>query len=356
MSTWVGMGPVIGPGSLDGFAIGVMMSGACFLAVMAPRRARAGRRPRRAPRHADGGARVAVQASQGAQDLQGAPGSPGFPRCPRSPGFPRCPGPGLSTRVCSSPVRSRRRVRAGPLGRDRSRVPSGWRPASREPDRRRLCPAGRRSRPGRARSPEQAPARRVAPRAGVAGRAPGGGTSRDACPRGGVALARRPRSSDGFPDSAFPDSAFPDVRPGQRVPGQCALRSMRRPRPRAPAAGADSPKARLRAADPGHGTAGHAKPAPERPPARCATAGAGATLPDWASRDEAPFPKTASRDAGGRTWNSPTSSSPTARSGRRSGPSLVGFPACGARGRPGQQGEPPDDRPVRQAAASGARG
>ena len=38
MSTWVGMGPVIGPGSLDGFAVGVMMSGAFFLALTAPRR------------------------------------------------------------------------------------------------------------------------------------------------------------------------------------------------------------------------------------------------------------------------------------------------------------------------------
>jgi hypothetical protein len=38
MSTWFGATSVTG--SLDGFAIGVMMSGACFLAITAPRRAR----------------------------------------------------------------------------------------------------------------------------------------------------------------------------------------------------------------------------------------------------------------------------------------------------------------------------
>jgi hypothetical protein len=39
MSTWVGISPVIGAGSLDGFAIGAMMSGTFFLAITAPRRA-----------------------------------------------------------------------------------------------------------------------------------------------------------------------------------------------------------------------------------------------------------------------------------------------------------------------------
>ena len=40
MSTWVGVGSVVGAGSLDGFAIGVMTTGAFFLANTAPRRAR----------------------------------------------------------------------------------------------------------------------------------------------------------------------------------------------------------------------------------------------------------------------------------------------------------------------------
>jgi hypothetical protein len=40
MSAWVSVAPAIGSGSLDGFAIGALMSGACALAITAPRRAR----------------------------------------------------------------------------------------------------------------------------------------------------------------------------------------------------------------------------------------------------------------------------------------------------------------------------
>jgi hypothetical protein len=40
MSTWVSAAPVIGAGSLDGFAIGALMTGACALAITAPRRTR----------------------------------------------------------------------------------------------------------------------------------------------------------------------------------------------------------------------------------------------------------------------------------------------------------------------------
>jgi hypothetical protein len=39
MSAWLGVSPLIGAGSLDGFAIGALASGACFLAIAAPRRA-----------------------------------------------------------------------------------------------------------------------------------------------------------------------------------------------------------------------------------------------------------------------------------------------------------------------------
>src|ERR1700730_5390032 len=45
MSTWVGMAPAIGTSSLDGFAIGALMSGACALAITAPRRAQARQAP-----------------------------------------------------------------------------------------------------------------------------------------------------------------------------------------------------------------------------------------------------------------------------------------------------------------------
>lgn len=40
MSAWASAAPAIGTGSLDGFAIGALMSGACALAITAPRRAR----------------------------------------------------------------------------------------------------------------------------------------------------------------------------------------------------------------------------------------------------------------------------------------------------------------------------
>jgi hypothetical protein len=40
MSTWVGVAPLIGAGSLDGFAIGALASGAFFLAITASRRGR----------------------------------------------------------------------------------------------------------------------------------------------------------------------------------------------------------------------------------------------------------------------------------------------------------------------------
>ena len=52
MSTWAGVAPAIGTGSLDGFAIGALMSGACVLAITAPRRAQA----RHVPRARDGAA------------------------------------------------------------------------------------------------------------------------------------------------------------------------------------------------------------------------------------------------------------------------------------------------------------
>src|SRR5260370_21344484 len=46
MSTWAGVAPAIGTGSLDGFAIGALMSGACVLGITAPRRAQARHVPR----------------------------------------------------------------------------------------------------------------------------------------------------------------------------------------------------------------------------------------------------------------------------------------------------------------------
>jgi hypothetical protein len=56
MSTWVGISPVIGAGSLEGFAVGATVTGAFLLAITAPRRLR--RRPAAAAgtRSAPGGA------------------------------------------------------------------------------------------------------------------------------------------------------------------------------------------------------------------------------------------------------------------------------------------------------------
>jgi hypothetical protein len=53
MSTWVSAAPVIGTGSLDGFAFGALMTGACALATTGPRRAR------RSSAARDGAARAA---------------------------------------------------------------------------------------------------------------------------------------------------------------------------------------------------------------------------------------------------------------------------------------------------------
>jgi hypothetical protein len=65
MSTWVDVAPVIGTGSLDGFAIGALMSGACVLAVTAT----GGARARHAPVARDGGA-LAVTATRRARARQ----------------------------------------------------------------------------------------------------------------------------------------------------------------------------------------------------------------------------------------------------------------------------------------------
>lgn len=53
MSPWVSAAPVIGTGSLDGFAFGALMTGACALAITGPRRAR------RSSAARDGAARAA---------------------------------------------------------------------------------------------------------------------------------------------------------------------------------------------------------------------------------------------------------------------------------------------------------
>jgi len=220
MSTWVGMGPVIGPGSLDGFAIGVMMSGAVFMAVTAQRRTRrrpavaaggsgmltAGprewlsrhpfRRPgARAPRVSE------IPALSGASSACEVSGSRDFDPDAFEPGAFE-PGAFEAGAFGPSPFG------AGPFaaGAERLARPdepgaysdTGWHLTVGDDGR---VAGGHRSRhrlneplPG-AMSPD---------------RTPRGGTSRDSGPRGRAFTGGARRSSGGFPDSAFPDSAFPD--------------------------------------------------------------------------------------------------------------------------------------------------
>jgi hypothetical protein len=63
MSNWIGVLPVIGIGSLEGFALGVLASGACFLALTTswrPRGREAGERYDLSSRPRQDGARVAA--------------------------------------------------------------------------------------------------------------------------------------------------------------------------------------------------------------------------------------------------------------------------------------------------------
>src|SRR5260221_10127417 len=74
MSTWVSAAPVIGTGSLDGFAFGALMTGACALAITGPRRAR------RSSAARDGAARAAERSGwlcEHVMAVQGAGGGPG---------------------------------------------------------------------------------------------------------------------------------------------------------------------------------------------------------------------------------------------------------------------------------------
>src|ERR1700728_4481870 len=98
MSTWVGMGPVIGPGSLDGFAIGVMMSGAVFMAVTAQRRTR--RRP--AVAAGDSGMLTAGPREWLSRHPFKRPAVPKLSRAPRVSEIPRLSGASGACEVSGS--------------------------------------------------------------------------------------------------------------------------------------------------------------------------------------------------------------------------------------------------------------
>ncbi len=308
MSTWVGMGPVIGPGSLDGFAVGVMMSGAVFLTLTAPRRAR--RRPAVA-------AGTTGMLTAGRDWLSRRPGVPRIPRLPGSSrvgeipkqsgvsGLPEVSGartlgagafePGAFEAGAFGPSP----FGAGPFAPGAERLAQPDEPGSYSDTGWHLtvgddsqAAGGRRSRhrlneplPGTT-SPD---------------RAPRGGTSRDSGDRGSAAPGGTRRSSGGFPDSAFPDSAlpdddaFPDVRfPDVEFPGE-EPRDAEWLDPIPDLAPRDAGQLdALRGAAPRD--AGRLEPLPDMAPRDRGRRES--PFPDWASRDDRPFPSGASRDRG----------------------------------------------------------
>jgi hypothetical protein len=313
MSTWVGMGPVIGPGSLDGFAIGVMMSGACFLAITVPRRARrrqavaagaagmlaAGPRAwlpgrARAPRASrDGGVCEARAFDSGALEPgafeAGAFGPGPFGAGPFAPGAERLARPdetsSLNEIAWAGSVADDDRTAGGRRNRHRLNEPL---PGTTSPDR--------------------------TPRGGTA---PGGG------PRGGAVPGGAPRASSAFPDSAFPDSAFPEsALPESELP-DCGFPDVAFPDEASPDSGWPEPLPD--GERPGHfhdsgwlesfpddaprdGWPGRPEPSPGEAPRdsgrleplpdmpRDGGRRREPAFPDWAARDGVPFPSGASRD------------------------------------------------------------
>jgi hypothetical protein len=314
MSTWVGMGPVIGPGSLDGFAIGVMMSGVCFLAVMAPRRAR--RRQAVAAGTASmltGGPREWLSRRPRVPRISRAPRVSGIPQVSAVSGIPEVSG----ARAFDAGVLEPGAFEAGAFGPGPFE-PGSFGPGTFEAGAERLARPGE---PGALNDAECAPSVGDDGRAArghrsrdrlneslpgkMSDRTPRGGTSRDGGPRGGVALGGAPRCSGGFPDSAFPECAFPDsASPDSGFPAVSIPDEARRDTGRL-----EPLPSYMALRDAGwleSGDTGRPKPRDDgrlepRDTGRLNPRDGGRLeppFPDWASRDEAPFPKTASRDRG----------------------------------------------------------
>jgi hypothetical protein len=205
MITLDGAAPMIGVGSLNGFAVGTLVSGACALAITSPGRMR----KRRAAR---GGGTPPGSASSGwlcehvmaheyrmAAEQRVAAG-------PTLSGEHRIPGAGAPD-VTGEPAR------AGGAADERLARPEelGTRPADALADGRGSRALGYRS---RHRLGDPVPAR-PAP-GGPQDHALPGGASPDRRAGDGVpSNGKRPA----FPDSAFPDSAFPEsARPGIASP------------------------------------------------------------------------------------------------------------------------------------------
>jgi hypothetical protein len=303
MSTWVGMGPVIGPGSLDGFAVGVMMSGAVFLTLTAPRRAR------RQPAMAAG---TTGMLTAGRDWLSRRPRMPRIPRLPGSPrvseipkqsgisGLPEVPGaralgadafePGAFEAGAFGPSP----FGAGPFAPGAERLAQPDEPGSYSDTGWHLTVGD----DGRAAGGRRSRHRLNEPLPGTTSpdRAPRGGTSREGGHCGSATPGGTRRSSGGFPDSAFPDDdAFPDVRfPDVEFPGE-EPRDAEWLDPLPDLAPRDSGQLdALRGTAPSD--AGRLEPLPDMAPRDRARRES--PFPDWASRDDSLFPNGASRDRG----------------------------------------------------------
>jgi len=219
MSTWVGVTPLIGAGSLDGFAVGALMSGACSLAIVAPRRGR--RRQIAAACH---GLALAVgRPEQEGQHVRpaevfGAGSEPGAP-----PEEPRGGRPAAGRHRLANPDG----VLLGSLSPGGTRRGGGTRPSS-------TWPGG--ARPGGTRTGgalrDTVPPPRTSRHAAFPDSAfPGQAPSRD----GAHPEEVPPRGAHSEPDAALPDLVFPDGAsgPSRRPEG-------RRPRHAAPPAGFSS--------------------------------------------------------------------------------------------------------------------
>ena len=292
MSTWVGMGPVIGPGSLDGFAVGVMMSGAFFLALTAQRRAR--RRPAVAvgttgmltAGHDWLSRRPRISRAPRVSEIPGQSGVSGIPEVSGAGTFGADalePGAFEAGAFGPSPFG------AGPFGPGAERLAqpdepgaysdTGWHLTVGDDGRA----AG--SHRSRHRSNERLPGT-TSP-----DRTPRGGTSRDSGHGSGAVPGGTRRSSGGFPDSAFPDDAFPDGALPDDVFPETGFPDVEFP-------GEEPRDAEWLDPLPGMTPRGAGR---LEPPPGMAPRDRGrreSPFPDWASREDRPFPGGASRDRG----------------------------------------------------------
>ncbi len=291
MSTWVGMGPMIGPGSLDGFAVGVMMSGAFFLALTAPRRAR--RRP------AVAAGTTGMLTVAGRDWLSRRPRVTRISRAPRVSEIPRQSGVSGASEVSGARTFGADALEpgafeaggfgpspfgAGPFGPGAERLAQPDEPGAYSDTGWHLTIGD----DGRAAGGHRSRHRLNEPLPGTTSpdRTPRGGASRGSGPGGGAVPGGTRRSSGGFPDSAFPDSALPDdVFPETGFPDVAFP-------------GKDPLDAEWLEPLPGMAPRDAARP---EPPADMAPRDRGrreSPFPDWASREDWPFPGGASRDRG----------------------------------------------------------